>query len=75
MEQKWDASLRQIGELGIRECKAILINAIFTIITTPKILLFENTQSLKSMLNLAKRLYVLERSIRREDDGKSVELE
>ena len=27
------------------------------------------------MLNLAKRLYVLERSIERQDDGKSAELE
>ena len=37
MEQKWDSSLRQIGEVGIRECKPILINAIFTVVTTPKI--------------------------------------
>ena len=35
MEQKWDACLRQMGELGLRECKAILIRAIYTIITTP----------------------------------------
>jgi len=42
MEQKWDTSLRQIGEFGIRECKPILINAIFKVVTTPKIQLFEN---------------------------------
>jgi len=75
MEQKWDSSLRQIGELGIRECKPILVNAIFTVVTTPKINLFENQQCLKSMLNLAKRLYVLERSIERQDDGRSAELD
>lgn len=61
--------------MGIRECKALLINAIFQVVTTPKIQLFENPQYLKSMLNLAKRLYVLERSIVRQDDGQSVELE
>ena len=43
--------------------------------TTPKILLFENQQYLKSMLNFVKRLFVLERSIERKDNGKSVELE
>ena len=42
MEQKWDTSLRQIGEFGIRECKPILISAIFKVVTTPKIQLFEN---------------------------------
>ena len=75
MEQRWDASLRQIGEIGIRECKSILISAIYAVVTTPKIQLFENQQFLKSMLNLSKRLYVLERSIERQDDGKSQELE
>ena len=42
MEQKWDACLRQMGELGVRECKAIVIAAIFKVITTPKIALYEH---------------------------------
>ena len=46
MDQKWDTSLRQMGELGLRECKAIIVQAILTVITTPKIQLFENQQSL-----------------------------
>jgi len=37
MEQKWDTSLRQMGELGLRECKALIIKAVFTVITTPKV--------------------------------------
>ena len=37
MEQRWDASLRQIGEIGIRECKSIIISAIYAVVTTPKI--------------------------------------
>ncbi len=37
MEQKWDASLRQMGELGLRECKALIINAVVVVVTTPKI--------------------------------------
>lgn len=75
MEQKWDACLRQMGELGVRECKALIISAIYRVMTTPKILLYENQQSLKSLLNLGKRLLVLERSILRDDDGKSCELQ
>ena len=42
IEQKWDACLRQMGELGVRECKALIIAAIFKVITTQKILLYEN---------------------------------
>ena len=42
MEQKWDQNLRQIGELGLRECKSVLIWAIHAVVTTPKIQLFEN---------------------------------
>ena len=75
MEQKWDKALRQIGEMGLRECKPILVNAIHSVITTPKVELFDNQQYLKSMLGLVKRLFVLERSIERQDDGKSFELE
>ena len=75
MEQQWDNVLRQIGELGLRECKPLLINAIYQVFTTPKIQLFENQQVVKSMLSLAKRLLILERSIERQDDGRSLELE
>ncbi len=42
MEQKWDGNLRQMGEMGLRECKAVLIKAIYEVVTTPKIQLFEN---------------------------------
>ena len=75
LEQKWDASLRQIGEMSLREGKPILIDAIYAVVTTPKILLFDNQHSLKSMLGLSKRLFVLERSIERQENGKSAELE
>jgi len=63
MEQRWDHCLRQMGQMGLREAKTILIAAVHSVITTPKIRLFENQQRLKSMLNLMKRLLVLERSI------------
>lgn len=64
-----------MGELGVRECKALVVTAVLSVLTTPKVLLYENQQSLKSMLNLVKRLLVLERSIQRDDDGKSLELQ
>ena len=75
MDQKWDGCLRQIGELGVRECKPVLVDAVFAVITTPQIALFEKQQCLKSMLNLLKRLFVIERSIERQEDGKSIELD
>lgn len=64
-----------MGELGVRECKALVVTAVLSVLTTPKVMLYENQQSLKSMLNLVKRLLVLERSIQRDDDGKSLELQ
>ena len=42
MEQKWDACLRQMGELGVRECKALVVSAVLSVLTTPKVLLYEN---------------------------------
>ena len=75
MDAKWEEALRTMGELGIRESKPILMNALHAVITTPKISLFDNQQSLRSMLNLAKRLYVIERSIERLENGRSQELE
>lgn len=63
MEMRWENSLRQMGELGLREAKTLLISAVYSVVTTQKIQLFENQQRLKSMLNLVKRLLVLERSV------------
>lgn len=37
MEQRWDAALSQIGEMGLRECKPILVQAIHEVVSTPKI--------------------------------------
>ena len=74
LDTKWENALRQLGEDGIRQAKPIIISAIYQVVTTPKIALFENQQHLKCMLAFGKRLYVVERSIERQVDGASQEL-
>ena len=74
LDGKWEASLRQLGEEGIRQAKPVFINAAYAVIITPQISLFEYQQHLKCILGFIKRLYVIERSIERLQNGLSTEL-
>ena len=74
LDSKWDNVLRQLGGHGIKQAKSVIVAAIYQVITSPRIQLFENQSHLKCMLQLGKRLFTIERSIERQLDGSSIEL-
>jgi len=74
MQSQWDEIIRHLGEMGIKEAKPVFVAATHHLLTEQKPKFVENQDHLKGLLGFIKRLYVLERSIERIEDGSSEEL-
>jgi len=74
LEALWNESLLKLGEEGLPEARPLLIKAVHTLFMTQGLSFAEHPNHFKGLLAFTKRLFVLQRSIARQNDGKSEEL-
>lgn len=74
LESSCNDCLLRLGEEGLPEVRPLLIKAVYQLVMTLGVPFNEHSTHFRSLLAFTKRLFVLQRSIARDSDGKSEEL-
>lgn len=64
---KWEESIEQLGEEGVREAKPIVVSCVHWILTATRVNFNRNISNLEEVLVLLKKLYCIERSVERNE--------